>query len=146
MVRGWLVPLSLAATGFIAAITFSFVISGSAAAREPRSESAQQQPANARAYTGPGSCAAAACHGAIRPAAGGRILQTEYTTWIAQDRHARASEVLSNPVSVRMARILGLPAANSAQKCLACHTLDAPQAQQARTFVSEGVSCEACHG
>jgi hypothetical protein len=78
--------------------------------------------------------------------AGSRILQTEYTTWIAQDRHARAAEVLSNPVSVRMAKILGLPASNTAAKCLACHTLDAPQAQQGRTFVSEGVSCEACHG
>ena len=29
------------------------------------------------------------------PGAGSRILQTEYTTWIAQDRHARAAEVLS---------------------------------------------------
>lgn len=97
-------------------------------------------------FTGPGSCAAVACHGAIRPVPGSRILQTEYSTWIARDRHARAAEVLSNAVSVRMARILGLGAANTAPKCLACHSLDAPEGRQARTFVSEGVSCEACHG
>jgi hypothetical protein len=54
--------------------------------------------------------------------------------------------VLSNPVSVRMAGLLGLPAAHNAPKCLACHSLDAPESQQARTFVSEGVSCESCHG
>src|SRR5918992_2194765 len=84
-----------------------------------------QSPASA-SYTGPGSCAAVACHGAVRPVAGSRILQTEYTTWIAQDRHARAAEVLSNPVSVRMARLLGLPtAANAAPKCTACQTLEA---------------------
>lgn len=51
------------------------------------------------------------------------------------------------PVAVRMAKILGLPNAFSAPKCLACHALDVPAAQQARTFdVSDGVSCESCHG
>lgn len=108
-------------------------------------KSPQGAPA-AGSFTGPGSCAAAACHGSIRPVAGSRILQTEYTTWIAQDRHARASEVLSNPVSVRMATILGLGAAHNAPKCLACHSLDVADAQQARSFADEGVSCEACHG
>ena len=101
---------------------------------------------NTGSFTGPGSCAAAACHGAVRPVAGSRILQTEYTTWIAQDRHAAATEVLSNAISVRMARILGVGEAATAPKCLACHSLDAPAASQARTFANEGVSCEACHG
>jgi hypothetical protein len=105
----------------------------------------QTTPA-AGSYTGPGSCAAAACHGSVRPVAGSRILQTEYTTWITQDRHARAAEVLSSPVSVRMAKMLGLGPAHSAPKCLACHSLDAPDAQQAHTFANEGVSCESCHG
>jgi hypothetical protein len=104
------------------------------------------QPANAPSYVGPGSCAAVACHGSIRPVAGGRILQTEYSTWIAQDRHTHATEVLSNPVSVRIGRILGIGAPNSAPKCLACHSLDVPEGRQARTFANEGVSCEACHG
>ncbi|HJR58024.1 MAG TPA: multiheme c-type cytochrome [Vicinamibacterales bacterium] len=108
-------------------------------------KSPQGAPASG-SFTGPGSCAAAACHGSIRPVAGSRILQTEYTTWIAQDRHARASEVLSNPVSVRMAGILGIGAAHTASKCLACHSLEVADAQQARSFADEGVSCEACHG
>lgn len=112
----------------------------------PQAELPQARPAGVPSYTGPGSCAAAACHGGIRPASGGRILQTEYSTWIAQDRHARAFEVLSSPVSQRMGRILNIGAPASAPKCLGCHSLDVPESRQARTFANEGVSCEACHG
>ena len=113
---------------------------------EPVRRIATAQAGAAGSFTGPGSCAAAACHGAVRPAPNSRILQTEYTTWIAQDRHAKAAEVLSNATSVRMAKILGIGAPNNAPKCLACHSLEPPTGQQARTFASEGVSCEACHG
>jgi len=144
------VPVTLllfAVTAFCGALTNSLrareIVTTAELGRAPAV--AQTTPA-AGSYTGPGSCAAAACHGSVRPVAGSRILQTEYTTWIAQDRHARAAEMLSNPVSVRMAKILGLGAAHSAPKCLACHSLDAPDAQQARTFANEGVSCESCHG
>lgn len=82
----------------------------------------------------------------MRPVAGSRILQTEYTTWVVQDKHARATEVLSNPVSLRMARILGLGRPDNEQKCVACHALDAPAQQRAKSYTAEGVSCEACHG
>ncbi|HKY20288.1 MAG TPA: multiheme c-type cytochrome [Vicinamibacterales bacterium] len=109
-----------------------------------QSAPADKQPA--ASYTGPGSCAASSCHGSVRPVAGSRILQTEYTTWVVQDKHARATEVLSNPVSLRMAKILGLGRPGSEQKCLACHALDAPTKQRANSYSAEGVSCEACHG
>src|SRR5512132_3065494 len=122
----------------ILAVTVSFPAGAQRGSTAPDAASAS--------YVGPGSCAAVACHGSIRPVAGSRILQTEYSTWIAQDRHAHAAEVLSNPVSVRMGRMLGIGTPNSAPKCLACHGLDVPEARQARTFVNEGVSCEACHG
>lgn len=49
-------------------------------------------------------------------------------------------------MSQRIAKILGLPRADSAPKCLACHALDAPEPQRAKTYAAEGVSCEACHG
>lgn len=104
-----------------------------------------QAPGSAH-FTGPGSCAAVACHGAVRPVAGSRILQTEYSTWVAQDRHARATDVLSNVVSQRIGRILNIGAPATAPKCLACHSLDVPEGRQARSFANEGVSCEACHG
>ncbi len=100
----------------------------------------------AGSYTGPGSCAASSCHGSVRPVAGSRILQTEYTTWVVQDKHARATEVLNNSVSLRMAKILGIGRPDTEHKCLACHALDAPAQQRARSYAAEGVSCEACHG
>ena len=112
----------------------------------PAARAAQQGPGDPNNYVGPGSCAATACHGSIRPVAGARILQTEYSTWISQDRHARATEVLSNPVSQRMGKILGIGDPPKAPKCLACHSLDAPASAQGRNFASDGVSCEACHG
>ena len=80
----------------------------SATIRSSTAAVAPHPPTEAGNYVGPGSCSAVACHGAIRAVPGAKILQTEYSTWIAQDRHARATEVLGNPVSQRMARILGI--------------------------------------
>src|SRR6185503_8483157 len=58
-----------------------------------------------------------------------------------------AFAVLTNPVAVRMAKILGIERADTAPKCLACHALTVPEADRARTFDStDGVSCESCHG
>ncbi len=99
-------------------------------------------------YIGPGSCAATSCHGSVKPIAGSRILQNEYSTWIIQDKHSRAYQALTGEVGERMARILKLGAkAEEAPKCLACHALSVAQEQRGRAFeISEGVSCENCHG
>jgi hypothetical protein len=98
-------------------------------------------------YTGPGSCASPSCHGAVQPHAETAVQQNEYATWVIKDKHARAAAVLTNPVATRMAKLLGLERADTAPRCLACHSLDAPEDQRARTFdYSDGVSCEACHG
>ena len=59
-------------------------------------------------YIGPGSCAATSCHGSVKPIAGSRILQNEYSTWILQDKHSRAYQALTGEVGERMARILKL--------------------------------------
>ncbi len=99
-------------------------------------------------YIGPGSCAATSCHGSVKPVAGSRILQNEYSTWIIQDKHSRAYQALTGDVGERMARILKLGAkAEEAPKCLACHALSPLPEQRGRAFeISEGVSCENCHG
>jgi len=107
--------------------------------------SAQNEPIR---YIGPGSCAATSCHGSVKPIAGSRILQNEYSTWIIQDKHSRAYQALTGDIGERMARILKLGAkAENAPKCLACHALNPPPEQRGRAFeISEGVSCENCHG
>jgi hypothetical protein len=99
-------------------------------------------------YIGPGSCSATSCHGSVKPVAGSRILQNEYSTWILQDKHNRAYQALTGPIGQRMARILKLNTkAEDSQKCLACHALYTTPEQRGRVFeISEGVSCESCHG
>jgi hypothetical protein len=105
--------------------------------------SADSAPGN---YTGPGSCGSTSCHGGIRPRSDNAVLQNEFTTWTLQDKHPRATAVLSNDVGKRMGAILGIDPSQSS-KCLVCHSLNVSQDRQARTFEQgEGVSCESCHG
>jgi hypothetical protein len=48
---------------------------------------------------------------------------------------------------VRIAKLLGLPSAATAPRCLACHSLNPDAADRAKMFdTSDGVSCENCHG
>ncbi len=99
-------------------------------------------------YNGAGGCAASSCHGSIQPKIVTHVPQIEYSIWAGQDKHARAYQVLSNPVSLRIGKILKLnrpPSQNP--RCLACHALAVPQEQRAETFdITHGVSCESCHG
>ena len=98
-------------------------------------------------YTGPGSCASTSCHGSVTPKNVNEVLQNEYSTWIVKDKHAQSYRALTGNVGERMAGILGLGKAETAPRCLACHALNPPAEQRSRTFdVSEGVSCESCHG
>src|SRR5438552_8527506 len=99
-------------------------------------------------YNGPGGCASSSCHGSIQPKQITHVAQNEYSIWAGQDKHARAYQVLSNDVSVRIGKILNLKAPpNQNQKCLVCHALSVAPEMRAQTFdVSDGVSCEQCHG
>lgn len=114
------------------------------AQREP-----QGQPGEIGKFSGPGSCSSSNCHGSVAPKNAVRIAQNEYSIWAAQDKHARAYLVLSNPVSLRMGKILGLEQPpNKTDKCLKCHALNVRPEQRAETFqsIEDGVSCESCHG
>ena len=99
-------------------------------------------------YVGPGSCSASACHGSIRPRSATKVLQNEYSTWIASDKHAHGYKALTEPLGQRIGAILKLPQpAEKSQRCLICHAVSVAPAEQAREFdVAEGVSCESCHG
>jgi hypothetical protein len=98
-------------------------------------------------YTGPGSCSSPSCHGGVQPRDQTSVLQNEYSTWVVRDKHAQAFVNLTNPVGLRIAKIMGLPSPDTAPRCLACHALDVPADQRARTFdLTDGVGCENCHG
>jgi len=140
-------PFSLART-FRLSLALSIIVSMPMAARaesQRKAPAASEQP---RKYIGPGSCAATSCHGSVRPVAGSRILQSEYSTWILKDKHSRAFQALTGEGGERIARILKLGArAEDSPKCLACHALYTAPEQRGRPFeMSEGVSCENCHG
>ncbi len=98
-------------------------------------------------YTGPGSCSSPSCHGAVQARDQTTVLQNEYSTWVVRDKHAHAFGNLTNPVGMRIAKIMGLPSPDTAPRCLACHALNVPADQRARTFdLTDGVGCENCHG
>jgi hypothetical protein len=109
----------------------------------------QNTPAahNISKYLGPGSCAAAACHGNIAPQGTSSVNQNEYSVWVVQDRHATAFRSLQNPVSQRMGKLLGIGKPEESPKCLTCHALYVSASEKGRNFdLNDGVSCESCHG
>jgi nitrate reductase cytochrome c-type subunit len=117
--------------------------------QQPSQRATQEQPGEVGKFSGPGSCAASNCHGGVQPKTVVRIAQNEYSIWAAQDKHARAYAVLSNPQSIRIGKILGLEQPpNKSDKCLDCHALNAKPELRAQTFqsIEDGVSCENCHG
>lgn len=97
---------------------------------------------------GAASCASTVCHGSLTPWKESRVLQNEYVTWTRQDKHAQAYSVLRNEASKKIARNLRLgKAAWESPVCLECHTHFVPQKSRSERFVlSDGVTCEACHG
>ena len=106
-------------------------------------------------YIGAGSCAARACHGSPVLTRRGES-NSAFAIWISNDPHAQAYEVLDTPESQQMAKALGLgdskDAAKKSDRCLACHSIPVTGAHSGdalgdvSSLVSDGVSCEACHG
>ena len=97
---------------------------------------------------GVGSCTAAGCHGGAkkdRP-----VIGSEYNIWLAQDPHAGAYNTLLEERSEKIVRNLGNKPDKPAYKdprCLACHaTTEAVGRETNPEIISDGVSCESCHG
>lgn len=100
-------------------------------------------------HLGAVSCSGSTCHEASKktrlPAS--PVTQNEYTTWNDKDDHSKAYSHLKNKLSKEIARNLGLKNAHQAKICLDCHADNVPKAQRGKRFkISDGVSCEACHG
>jgi hypothetical protein len=94
------------------------------------------------------NCANSLCHGAISEWHESPVLQNEYVTWSRLDKHARAYRVLQNEQSRAIVRKLGLATpAHETKLCLDCHAHNVPEANRGERFnLSDGVTCEACHG
>lgn len=111
---------------------------------------AQPLPYEAKGqHLGVVNCANSLCHGSVSPWKDSAILQTEYVTWSRVDKHhTRAYPALLEERSQRIARNLGLgQPAHQAKVCLDCHAHNPPVERRGERFrLTDGVSCEACHG
>lgn len=94
------------------------------------------------------NCATSTCHGSTIPWHSSNVLQNEYTTWIRLDPHSQAYNTLLNDESKRIAKNLGLKEpAHEAKICLDCHAHNPASNRRGERFIlSEGVTCESCHG
>lgn len=107
---------------------------------------AGMQPGAVSNALGVASCGTVSCHGG--PKAGNHDVQSfAFTIWMNDDPHARAYEVLHEPRSKRMARLLGLGEAHRARECLSCHSMqNASRAALPPEVLADGVGCSSCHG
>lgn len=100
-----------------------------------------------QAHMGVASCAASMCHGSIISRKGSDVLQNEYIIWSREDAHSQAYKTLLSAESKKIASKLGLDSAAKAGVCLDCHSDNVEEKYQSKKFqISDGVSCEACHG
>src|SRR6185295_15737741 len=99
-------------------------------------------------YIGVASCTNSGCHGSTLPLNATRILQNEFYTWLNNDRHAQAYNILFNDRSARIARNMRLrKRAYEEDACLDCHTTNVPASAVAGQIdVEDGIQCEVCHG
>lgn len=98
-------------------------------------------------HLGAASCASSVCHGKLSRDENENVWLNEYRIWTSADRHSRAYRTLESDESRRMAQKLGLGSAVTADVCLDCHADNVPAERRGPKFqLSDGVSCEACHG
>lgn len=101
----------------------------------------------ATTHLGVAACASPLCHGAVAESRTARVRLDEYRIWLQKDRHARAYQVLLDDRSKRIAENLGIGAPQGEALCLNCHATNVPADKRGPRFqISNGVTCEACHG
>ncbi len=100
------------------------------------------KPDSVSHWVGMSGCSLKGCHNST--AQGGR---TQFSLW-ARDDHARAFAVLRDAPSQQIAQAAGLSTpAHQSLLCLKCHSAHALSMPiNAKVQLSEGVSCEVCHG
>jgi hypothetical protein len=106
-----------------------------------------------RKFNGAGSCSNAQCHGGSKEQTNGETFSNEWTMWssgidpMADPHHGKTWAALKGAQGARIAQGLGIANATKSDRCLSCHALDVPTALQGKNYkLSEGVTCEACHG
>ncbi len=100
-------------------------------------------------HLGVSTCGSGPCHGRFDPAPTGNVALNEYTIWQNRrlDPHSGAYASLDSEQGRAIAAKLGLASPLTAQECLDCHADNvAPERRGPEFQLTDGVSCEACHG
>ncbi|HJQ38995.1 MAG TPA: multiheme c-type cytochrome [Thermoanaerobaculia bacterium] len=131
--------------GFAALLCIAAVL---LVAQSPGPPVTQQPTGQPGRYVGVASCVNSGCHGSTQPLNATRILQNEYYTWLNNDNHARAYNILFSDRSARIARNMRLRKRAYEEKvCLDCHTTNIPaNLVEGKIDKEDGVQCEQCHG
>jgi len=97
-------------------------------------------------FIGTSSCQS--CHGNPAAPAGQPLADmSESSVWSTLDKHHTAYATLQTDQSKAIATKGGYGDPSSSTKCLSCHSLNVPADSRGPDFkLSDGVSCEACHG
>ena len=95
-------------------------------------------------FVGAESCSSSSCHG------GGGVKQNQYLMWSLKDFHSqRPPATLATARSRQIADALAIKNPVTDSRCTVCHAPlnEVPDTDRGEYFkVSEGVSCESCHG
>jgi hypothetical protein len=95
-------------------------------------------------FLGANSCSSSSCHG------GAGAHQNQYLIWSTRDFHfQRSYATLTTARSKQIAAALQIKDATTAPQCVACHAPlhEVPEISRGDGVrISEGVSCETCHG
>lgn len=95
-------------------------------------------------FLGANSCANSSCHG------GAGQNQNQFLVWSLKDFHSqRPAATLTTARSKQIAEALAIKDATADARCTTCHEPlhEVPENRRGENFkVSEGVSCESCHG
>jgi hypothetical protein len=95
-------------------------------------------------FLGANSCASTGCHG------GGGQAQNQFLVWSLKDFHSqRPAATLTTARAKQIADALDIKDATAEVRCTTCHAPlhEVPENLRGENFqVSEGVSCESCHG
>ncbi len=95
-------------------------------------------------FLGASSCASSGCHG------GGGLKQNQFLVWSVKDFHSqRPTATLTTARAKQIAEALEIKDPTTDARCTTCHAPlhDVAEHLRGENFkVSEGVSCESCHG
>ncbi|HEY1662584.1 MAG TPA: multiheme c-type cytochrome [Verrucomicrobiae bacterium] len=95
-------------------------------------------------FLGANSCASTSCHG------GGDSSQNQFIIWSLKDFHSqRPFATLVTARAKQIADTAGISDPTTDERCTSCHAplADVPENLRGGNFnISEGVSCESCHG